>query len=203
MEKMIGDRVSTHIENNKTSIIILPKRVRWKEALLFFWVLGFTIVGFYMIYLLLGGLEKIDNSMLEGNPAEILRNQKIYIGVFVGFWLYFEYKVLKGLLWVVFGKELLLITNDTLSIKNSILSYGKSNNYFFENIKNMDLIEHKPLSFGFDYENAFWRKGTDSIIFDHRGKTVAYGRKLNEKDARLVYRYIIDRVKKQSKFKLK
>ena len=70
-----------------------------------------------MIYLLFGGLETIDNSGLKGDPKEILRNQKIYVGVFVGFWIYFEYKVVKGWLWVVLGKELIRITKDSIQIK--------------------------------------------------------------------------------------
>jgi len=199
MEKMIGDRISTLAQKEITSIIIYPKRTRWKEALLFAWTIGFSIAGFYMIYLLFGGLETIDNSGLKGDPKEILRNQKIYVGVFVGFWIYFEYKVVKGLLWVVFGKELVRITKDTIQIKNSILTYGKLNKYFFENIKNMDLVKHERLSFGFDYENAFWRKGTDSIIFEYRGKSVSFGRKINEKDSKLLFRFIVDQMKKKSK----
>ena len=107
MEKLIGERISTFIQKDYTSIVIFPKRTRWKEAILFAWVIGFTIIGFYMIYLLLGGLDSIDNSGLEGDSSEILRNQKIYVGVFVGFWTYFEYKVVKGLMWVMFGKELI------------------------------------------------------------------------------------------------
>jgi len=202
MEKLIGDRISTYTEKEFTSIIVYPKRTRWKETVLFTWVIAFSIIGFYMIYLLIGGgLEKIDNTGLEGDSAEILKNQKIYLGVFVGFWIYFEYKVVKGLLWLTLGKEMIKISKDTLSIKNSIMSYGKSNSYFFENIKGMGLVQHEKLSFGFDYENAFWRKGTDSIIFEHRAKAVSFGRKLDEKESRLLHRFIIDRIKKQSKTK--
>lgn len=200
MEKMIGDRISTLTEKQQTSIIIYPSRKRWKEAVLFAWVVAFSVVGIYMIYLLIGGgLEKIDNSGIEGDPAQVLKDQKIYVGVFVGFWLYFEYKVVKGLLWITLGKELIKISNDSLILKNSILSYGKSTSYFFENIKGLGLVQHEKLSFGFDYENAFWRKGTDSLIFDHRSKPISFGRKLNEKDARLLHRFIVDRIKKQSK----
>ena len=47
MEKMIGDRISTLTEKDKTSIVIYPKRERFKEALLFGWVVAFTIVGIY------------------------------------------------------------------------------------------------------------------------------------------------------------
>mgnify|MGYP001007668358 FL=1 len=91
------------------------------------------------------------------------------------------------------------IDSDAVFIKNSILTYGKSNRYFHENIKKMELIEHKEFSFGFDYENAFWRKGTDSIIFDHKTKSVSFGRKLDAQTARLLLRFIGDRQKKMVK----
>lgn len=199
MEKLIGNRISTLVQKDYTSVIIFPKRTRWKEAILFAWVIGFTVIGVIVVYLLLGGLESIDNSGLEGDPAEIIRNQKIYLVVFFGFWLYFEYKVVKGLMWVVFGKELIKITSDSLNIKNSIFSYGKSKRFFFENIRDIDMIKHERLSFGFDYENAFWRKGTNNIIFEYRGKSISFGRKLDEKDSRLLFRFIVDRMKKQAK----
>ncbi len=201
MEKMIGDRISTLTEKDKTSIVIYPKRERFKEALLFGWVVAFTIVGIYMIYLLAGGLHSIDNTGIEGDPEEIIKNQKIYITVFLGFWLYFEFKVVSGLLWLLFGKELILINNKGLTIKNSIFGYGKARTYFHENIKNLGLVEHKPFSFGFDYENAFWRKGTDTIIFDYLHKTISFGKKLNEKDAKLLMRFIADRLKRYAKSK--
>jgi len=201
MEKWIGDRISTFSDKNNTSIIIYPKRERWKEALLIAWVIGFTFVGFYMIYLLFFGLDTIDNSQIKGDPQEILRNQKIYLTVFIGFWAYFEYKVVYGLLWLLFGKELIKIDFEKVLIKNAIFSYGKSKKYFNDNIKKIELIEHKPFSFGFNYENAFWRKGTNSLLFDYLTKTVTFGRKLNEKDAKLLMRFMVDRVKKHSKSK--
>jgi hypothetical protein len=198
MEKWISDRISTFTDKAYTSIIIFPKRKRWKEALLFAWTLGFTFVGVYLIYVLFFDMNSINNSQtqLEGNPVEVLRQQKIYLTIFIAFWVYFEFKVVKGLLWVVLGKEMIKIDSDAIFIKNSILSYGKSNRYFHENIKKMELIEHKEFSFGFDYENAFWRKGTDSIIFDHKTKPISFGRKLDAQTARLLLRFISDRQKK-------
>jgi hypothetical protein len=201
MEKWIGDRISTFTDKDYTSIIIYPKRERWKEALLVAWVIGFTFVGFYMIFLILYGLDTIDNSALKGDPQEVLRNQKIYLSVFIAFWVYFEYKVVYGLLWLLFGKELIRIDGEKLSLKNSIFSFGKAKKYFNDNIKKIELIEQKPFSFGFDYENAFWRKGTDSLLFEYLNKTIPFGKKISEKEAKLLMRFMVDRMKKYSKSK--
>lgn len=199
MEKTIGQRITYFEDKTACSIIITPLRVRWKEAVLFGWLLAYSIVGLYMMYLLFFGMDTIDNSGIEGDPIETLKNQKIYLTVFIAFWAYFEYKVLRGFLWLVAGKELLRITPTEISIKQSIFGYGKAHKYFTENIKNMGMVEHKSFSFGFDYENAFWRQGTDSLIFSVSGKEVGFAKKIEEKEANLLLRLIKDRIKKLSK----
>ena len=199
METTMGNRILVIDEKDNCKIIITPKKERWKEAILFAWLMAFTFVGFYMMYLLFFGLDSIDNSKIEGDPTTVLRNQKIYLLVFVAFWMYFEFKVLKGFLWLWKGKELIRITKEEITIKNSIISYGKANRYFIENLKHFDLVEHKTFSFGFDYENAFWRQGTDTLIFDVNGKAIGLAKKLNERDAKLLWRLMKDRMKKLSK----
>ena len=199
MDKTIGSRISYLDDRKSCSIIIYPLRVRWKETLLFTWLIAYSSVGLYMIYLLLFGLETIDNSAFEGDLQEVERNQKIYLTVFIAFWAYFEYKVVKGFLWLTAGKELIRITDGELTIKNSIFNYGKANRFFIDNIKDFSLVEHKTFSFGFDYENAFWRQGTDSIVFTVNGKSIGFAKKIKEKDANLLMRLMKDRMKKLSK----
>ena len=199
MEKMIGDRISVLDERKLCSIIIYPKRVLWKESILFVWLLAFSIIGVYVLYLLFFGMDTIDNSLFEGDKEEILKGQKIYLLVFAGFWMYFEYKVLKGFLWLVRGKELIRITKEEISIKNDIFGYGKAKKYFTENTTNFELVEHKTVSFGFDYENAFWRQGTDSLIFDINKKSISFAKKIPEKEANLLMRLMKDRIKKLKK----
>jgi len=199
MEKWIGNRINYVDSPKECTIIISPKRSRWKESILFAWLLGYTFVGLYMIYLLFFGMETINNSQIEGDPLENLRNQQIYLAVFIAFWAYFEFKVVKGFLWLVGGKEFIRITKDEFTIKNGYFMYGKAKRYFTENMKRIDLVEHKTFSFGFDYENAFWRQGTDNIIFDYQGKSVGFGKKLEEKEANLLMRLTKDRIKKLGK----
>lgn len=199
MGKWIGDRVSIVDNENITTIVILPKKHRIKELLLFLWVLGFTFVGLFMMYLLIFGLDDlaISTDDIEG----VKDKQKIYLVVFLGFWVYFEYKTVKALLWYKFGKELLKIDEVALSVKKSIFGYGKAHRYFFENIKNFSQVKEDNTSFNQFFENAFWTIGTDSLVFEYFGKTKSIGRRLDEKSAKLLLRLIDDRVKKQLKKK--
>ena len=195
MTKWIGDRISVQDESGITTIVISPVRVWWKEILLTLWVLGFTFVGLVMLYMLLTNFASLS---YDGQPTQDqVDNQSIYSIVFLGFWLYFEYKTVKALLWYRFGKELIKIDNDGFSLKKSILSYGKAHRFFFENMKEFHQRKEESTSFGNFFENAYWALGTDALAFDHHGKTKSFGRRLETKSSRLLLRLIDDRVKKK------
>ena len=193
MGKWIGDRISTEDHSDYTTIIIFPKLQRWKEWLLTLWVVGFTFIGAVMIYLLMGGIYTLN--VVSDNVENIYDQQLVYLIVFLGFWAYFEFKTVKALLWYKFGKELIRIDRDALSIKRSILSYGKSHRYFFENIKNFHQPKNDDTNFAQFFENAYWSLGTDALAFDYFTKGKSFGRKLDEKTARLLMRYMDDRIK--------
>ena len=195
MAKLIGDRISVEDDQNKTTIVIYPVRNKLKEFLLTFWVLGFTFVGLVMVYLLMFGLE--DVAIKAEDIQDAREKQRVYLAVFISFWLFFEYKIVKALLWYKFGKELLSIDEVALSIKKSTFKYGKSNRYFFENIKKFSLIEQKTTSFNHFFENSYWSIGTDSMDFEYFGKVKPFGRRLDEKTAKILLKLIDDRVKKR------
>jgi len=198
---LIGDRISTEKHKEYTTIIISPLKQRFKETLLFAWVLSFSFIGIYLIYVLSSGVE------LLNAPADFteedFQTQKIYLVVFIGFWAYFEYKTLRALLWYKFGMELIKIDREAIHIKRSVLSYGKSNRFFFENIRDFHHTQTKKTSFNYFFENAYWTVGTDSIQFQHFGKHYSFGRKLGDKDTMLLMRFIAERIKKYSKIKVK
>ncbi len=197
MTKWIGDRISVEDEEGVTTIVIRPIRVWWKEILLTFWVMSFTFIGLFMLYLLLTGFAGLN--YLNTPTQEEVDNQFIYGVVFLGFWAYFEYKTAKSLLWYRFGKELIRIDQDGFFLKKSILSYGKANRFFFENMKNFHQRKEEETSFGNFFENAYWSLGTDALVFEHHKKNKSFGRRLDAKNARLLLRLIDDRVKKKLK----
>lgn len=197
MVKWIGDRISVVDENNVTTIVIDPLRVWWKEILLTLWVLSFTFIGLFMVYLYFTNFAGL-NYVQTPTPDEI-DNQRIYTIVFLGFWAYFEYRTVKALMWYRFGKELIRIDIDGFRLKKSILTYGKAHRYFFENMKKFGLRKQEPTTFGNFFENAYWSMGTDALLFDYKGKSKSFGRRLNEKDSRLLMRLIDDRIKKSIK----
>ena len=198
MAKWIGDRISTEDHEKKTTIVILPKRVKWKEILLILWVIGFSFAGFYMIYLLFfGGMDQL--AVGENFDEEIRRQQQIYLAIFIAFWAYFEYLTVKAVLWYLYGKELLMIDTEALSVKKSIFGYGRAHRYFFENIKKMRFEKADQTSLNNFLTNAYWSLGTENIRFEYHGKEKSFGRRVEQKEGKLLLRFINDRIKKRSK----
>lgn len=195
MINWIGDRISVQDTDNVTTIVIQPIRVWWKEILLTVWVAGFTFVGLVMIYYYLTNFAGLNYDVAP--TEDTIRNQSIYTVVFLSFWIYFEYRTVKALLWYRFGKELIKIDQDGFTLKKSILSYGKANRFFFENMKQFHQKEQETTSFGNFFENAYWAMGTDAIVFNHYKKTISFGRRVDAKSGRLLVRLIDDRIKKQ------
>lgn len=196
---LIGDRISTEDHSNYTTIIIYPKIESWKLILFSLWVAGFTFVGFYMIYILTGGIYSLE--VIGDNVEDIRDQQLVYTIVFLGFWLYFEYKSVKQLLWFRFGKELIKLDTDMLTHKRSILGYGRAHSYFYDNMKNFALFKNDATSFGQFFENAIWSQGTDGLVFSYFNKDKSFGKRLDEKTSRLLFRFIEDKVKSLRKKK--
>ncbi len=199
MVNWIGDRISVQDQDHITTIMINPVRVWWKEILLTLWVTGFTFVGLVMIYMLTTDFASLQYDVAPTDDD--IRNQVIYAIVFLSFWAYFEYKILKALLWYRFGKELIRIDGDGFTLKKSILSYGKANRFFFENMKEFQQRVEEETSFSNFFENAYWAMGSDAIVFNHYKKIISFGRRVDDKSARLLVRLIDDRIKKQIKRK--
>ena len=118
--------------------------------------------------------------------------------VYLGFWAYFEYKVVNVWLWRKFGKERIRIIGDELEIKNDVLGYGKVRRYFISNIKDFGLIQYKDSSFSTVYGRSFWVIGGESLGFDHLGENVAFGRQLETRDAEQMAKVLKRLLKKKS-----
>jgi hypothetical protein len=59
----------------------------------------------------------------------------------------------------------------------------------------------KQTNLGFQYENSIWVVGGERLSFDNLGKPHRFGRKLNDQDAKLLFKYIAKRLDEKLKKK--
>ena len=117
------------------------------------------------------------------------------------FWFYYFLRVGRSFFWLMFGKEMLKIDKISLTIKNSIKGYGKAKEFYLENISKVRVVVPKSNSLQAAWENSPWIRGGERLEFDYMGKTISFGRKLDEKESKLLFQVITKRLEDHLKKK--
>lgn len=182
--KTIGEYISfKDHEEGFTTIVITPKRELWKDIALGTWLLLFTTFGIII---------------MAQFAYDYTREQKLMMFVFLSFWTYFEFKVAKAFLWLVYGKEYIKISKGEFKIKKGIGNYGKLKRYFFDNMSPFKKDETEKTSFSFQFEKSYWVVGGETISFDYKNKTILFGRKLTDEETKLLLQVLNKRRSKYS-----
>jgi hypothetical protein len=163
--KFLSKQVSYRVKPDGCSIVISGKTDKWKESLLAVWMLAWTICGVYFVI-----------ELFAGHPRETV----MALVIMLFFWLYFEIKIGRALLWRLWGFEQLLFRKGNFSIKRSIRGYGKVHNYFTDNIERFSPVELSGRSFLAFMENSFWIVGGERIYFDYLGRKIGLGRQVDD-----------------------
>lgn len=184
--KWIGARISFVDDKKRTTIVIYPENIGWQKALMGAWFFMWLTIGATMFW---------------SFTLKLTEQEKIIVFVFLVFWGYYAIRVGRAFLWMMFGKEKLKIDETALTLKNTIKDYGKATPYFIENIKKVRIQQPKENSIQAVWESSFWIRGGERLEFDYLGKTIRFGRKLEEKEVKLLFNLITKRIEEQLKGK--
>jgi hypothetical protein len=187
--KWIGERTSFVDDKLKTTIIIDAENIGWQKALMGAWVSMWFTIGIVMTWAFF-------SLKLSKNPKDE-DQMKLIIVIFMVFWAYYAFRVGRQFLWLLWGKEYLKVNESALYIKRGIKGYGKAHSYFLENIQKMRVEQPKENSVQSFWESSPWIRGGERLEFDYQGKVVKFGRKLNEKDAKILFNLITKRIEEQ------
>lgn len=185
--KWIGKRISFIDDKNKTTIVIEPDNVFWVNALMGAWVMMWLVIGGIFIWSLFA--------------LTLTEQETIIMVVLVTFWFYYAVRVTRSFLWLLWGKESIKIDEVSFIYKKSIKGYGRAVPYYLENIHKIRVSMPKERSFQSAWEASPWVKGGERLEFDYMTKQIRFGRKLEEKDAKLLYQFVVKKVEQQLKKK--
>ena len=170
---------------NKTTIVIDPEKNGWINAIMGAWLSMWYVIGGTVFWAL--------------NVMKLKDQEAIILWIFVVFWCYYAFRVTKSFLWIMFGQEFIKIDDRAFHLKKSILSFGKSHPYYFDNIKNFNYELPKNGSLQSIWESSPWINGGERFTFSYFGKIVKFGRKLEEKDCKLLYTLVSKRIQERKK----
>ncbi len=101
-------------------------------------------------------------------------------------------------LWRLKGFELWRLKEGSLTIKDSIIGYGRANEYFVENIQRFGLIPVDETSWKWQLNDSFWVMGGERMGFEHMGKKVVMGKGLTIEEAQRLAP-VLDRALKEAR----
>ena len=176
----IGNRISIKRIENETSIVILSFSDKFKNKLLLTWLILWTI----------SGLIVLSQFFTFTDP-----NTKIAIIVWMGFWIYFEFKIWSAYLWRKNGKETIRIKNDKLFYKRDSLGTNKFKTYGTDFIKELRILETEENSFFENLNNSYWVVAGEKVAFDFYGKEIKIGIQLTDNEAKSLLKVLQTKLK--------
>ncbi|MBV6405050.1 MAG: hypothetical protein IT228_01435 [Flavobacteriales bacterium] len=168
MMEFLSDRVSVQRKAGTTTVVISPRLPRGQQALLLAWTVAWTCCG---IAVAIVGL---------GLPAG---RERSFALAYLAFWAYFEYRLVRVLLWRLKGFEKWRVKDGVLTVKDDILGFGRATDHFVENIREPGLLAVDRRSWAWQLNGSFWVMGGERIGFEHHGRKVALGKGLTEQEA--------------------
>lgn len=179
--QLISKRSSVLIKDGVFSLVILPTDDKKKTNLLFLWLLAWTISGVIVI----------------GNYFTITQDKaKLLLIIWIAFWAYFEFKIVRVFMWKRFGKEKLWIKNGLLLYKEDINGRGKTKEFDLNLISNLELITLTNGSIADTFSQTFWVKGGERIQFTSQSKVIKFGMQLADDEAKKIISALNKQLKK-------
>jgi hypothetical protein len=99
----------------------------------------------------------------------------------------------------MWGKELIKVDEAAFTYKKSIKGYGRAIPYYLENINKMCVQMPEANSIQTAWESTPWIRGGERLEFEYMNQIVRFGRKIEEKEAKLLYNLINKRIEDQLK----
>jgi len=182
--KVIGERISILKKEDLLSIVILPSKNRRKLAMMFLWLMAWTVCG---IIVFVNYFKMQD------------QNAKVFILVYLSFWAYFEFNILRSFIWKRSGKEKLWIQHGMLHYQREVNNRGKVQEFNLDLINDFKLLELSSTSFLDTINQSFWVKGGERLEFQAQSKTVRLGMQITDEEARILLKEITDFILKSLK----
>ena len=166
--QVISKRSSVLIKDQVFSLVILPTDDKKKTNWMFLWLLAWSVSGVIVI---------ANYFTLSQEKA------KMMLIVWLAFWAYFEFKIIRVYMWKRFGQEKLWIKNGILHYQQNINGRGKIKEFDLNLISDWDVIKVEQANIADYFSQTFWVKGGERIEFICQGKLIKLGMQLPDEEA--------------------
>ncbi len=169
--QVISKRTSVLIKDQVFSLVILPTGDKKKTNIMFLWLLAWSVSGVIVM----------------ANYFNLTQDKaKMMLIVWLAFWAYFEFKIIRVFMWKRFGKEKLWIKNGKILYQQDINGKGKIKEFDLNLVSDFSLVALTPGSIADTFSQTFWVKGGERIEFNCQAKNIRVGMQLDDEEAKKI-----------------
>lgn len=173
----MNSRVKINKQGNKLEIIIKAFLDVKKQQLLLLWIILFSLCG---VAIITQFFEDYDGGT------------KVFFGVYVAFWIFFEFKVIYAYRWRKQGEEKIIIEEGQLFLIKTIGKRGVTQQYNLDEIKKVDFFKDENGGFVKSMNSSYWNINKYHMVLKLENSQVPFGIDLENKTAK----NIINEIKK-------
>jgi hypothetical protein len=111
------------------------------------------------------------------------QEEKLFLFVWLMFWLYFEYISVYAWLWKKYGREKISLKNNKIFYSKNFKWQKKPVMMDLELITEINKLEVSEKNLLLNLSNSYWNRGNERCAFRYRGKNILFGLKLTPDEA--------------------
>jgi len=177
----MDNRIQIVKENDKLEVLIKAYFDDNKQKMLLIWIVLFSLCG-----------VAIFTQFLEDYDA----GTKVFFGVYVAFWLFFEFKVIYAYRWRKYGEEKIIIENDQLFLIKTIGKRGVTQTFNIDEIKKIDFLKSDKGGFMTSMNTSYWNINKYQLVIYLDKTSVPFAIDIENKDAKQLLNIIGNFIKK-------
>ena len=177
--EIISDRISILRKPDVLSIVILPTTDKRKLGLMFLWLFAWTVCG----VIVFANYFRVQE-----------RDAKLFIIIYLAFWTYFEFNIVRAYIWKRWGREKIWIQNGQLNYRREVNGRGKVRRFNLELVSRIETIPFRAQNLADNFYQSFWVKGGERLKFHVQGRTYAFGMQINEQEVGAISRELNSRI---------
>jgi hypothetical protein len=167
----MDSRIKITKEENKIEVVIKAFYDDKKQKMLLLWIILFSLCGVAIV-----------SQFFENYDAET----KVFFGVYVAFWLFFEFKVIYAYRWRKYGEERIIIENNDLFLIKTMGKRGITQQYKMEEIKEIDFYKDANGGFIKSMNSSYWNINKYHLVLSLKNADIPFAIDIVNKDAKKI-----------------
>ena len=151
------------------------------------------MIAFLSLWLVGWGFGEVMVSGMLLRPPPGSSAPVVFMIVWLGMWTMGGAFCIYAVLWSLFGREVITLRGDVLSIRREVLAFGRTREYDLSQVRNLRVSPVPYNPFDFRAGLHFWGIGGGIVAFDYGAGTVRFGAGVQEGEASDLVKRLSDR----------